>query len=239
MLLLPVYEPRPTLVDTVVSLRDAAPDAHVVVVDDGSGPASAGSLAAVRDLGCTVLRHATNRGKGAALKTGFRHVAAAHPGHAVVCADPDGQHRVADILRVARHVETTGRMVLGARRFEGRVPLRSRFGNAVTRVLFRAATGCPVRDTQTGLRGHPADQLDWLCTVPGDGFDYEMNVLLAAVRSGRPIEETVIATTYIGDNGTSHFGSLSDSARVYRPLLRHALSRSRWRSGTSRRRGCA
>src|SRR5512139_1881743 len=144
IMLLPVYEPGPGLVTTVTSLRDAAPGAHLVVVDDGSGPGSARVLRDAEDLGCTVLRHEVNRGKGAALKTGFRHIAAAYPGQAVVCADPDGQHRVADILRVAEHVEVSGRMVLGVRRFEGRVPLRSRFGNAVTRLLFRAATGCPV-----------------------------------------------------------------------------------------------
>ncbi|MET7419034.1 glycosyltransferase family 2 protein [Dactylosporangium sp. NPDC005555] len=231
MLLLPVYEPGQALVTTVVSLRDAAPDAHVVVVDDGSGPASAGPLSAVRDLGCTVLRLPANRGKGAALKHGFRHIAEHHPGHAVVCADPDGQHHVEDILRVARHVEVSARMVLGVRAFEGRVPLRSRFGNALTGVLFRAATGRDIRDTQTGLRGHPADQLPWLCTVPGDRFEYEMNVLLHAVRAGLPIEQTGITTRYIGDNGTSHFGSLADSVRVYRPLLRHALSPSLRRGG--------
>ena len=226
IILLPVYEPGHGLVTTVQSLRDAAPGTHLVVVDDGSGPASGPVLREAEELGCTVLRHDTNLGKGAALKTGFRHVAATHPGHAVVCADPDGQHRVADILRVAEHVEVSGRMVLGVRRFEGRVPLRSRFGNTVTRLLFRAATGCPVRDTQTGLRGYPANLLGWLCEVPGERFEYEMNVLLHAAREGRPIAETVIATTYIGDNGTSHFGSIADSARVYRPLLRYALTPS-------------
>lgn len=224
--LLPVYEPGHGLVTTATALRDAAPDVHIVVVDDGSGPASAQVLSAAAELGCTVLRHEANRGKGVALKTGFRHVLEVHPGHAVVCADPDGQHQVTDILRVAAHVEVSGRMVLGVRRFEGRVPLRSRFGNAVTRLLFRAATGCPVQDTQTGLRGHPADQLEWLCTVPGERFEYEMNVLLQAARSGRPIEETVITTTYLGDNGGSHFGSIADSARIYRPLLRYALTPS-------------
>lgn len=226
IIVLPVYQPRHGLVTTVTSLREAAPGVALVVVDDGSDAASASVLRDAEDLGCTLLRHDVNLGKGAALKTGFRHAAVAHPGHAVICADPDGQHHVADILRVAEHVDVSGRMVLGVRRFEGRVPLRSRFGNTVTRLLFRAATGRPVQDTQTGLRGYPADLLDWLCQVPGVRFEYEMNVLLHAARAGKPIEETVITTTYIGDNGTSHFGSIADSARVYRPLLRYALSPS-------------
>ncbi|MCM0678715.1 glycosyltransferase family 2 protein, partial [Micromonospora phytophila] len=196
----------------------------VVVVDDGSDETAARVLDGARGLGCTVLRHGTNRGKGAALKTGFRHVAEAHPGRDVVCADADGQHRVADVLRVAEQVRVTGRTVLGVRRFDGAVPLRSRVGNQVTRLLFRAVTGRWVRDTQTGLRAYPAALLGWLESVPGERFEYEMNVLLQAARAGHPVDETVIATTYVDDNASSHFGSLTDSARVYWPLLRFAAS---------------
>ncbi|MGC5021347.1 glycosyltransferase family 2 protein [Micromonospora sp. DT47] len=226
IVLAPVYQPGARLPEMVADLRAAAPDLHVVVVDDGSSdPAAARAVDAARDLGCTVLRHPTNRGKGVALRTGFRHVAEAHPGQDVVCADFDGQHRVADVLRVAERTRTTGRMVLGVRRLDGEVPLRSRVGNAVTRVLFRAVTGCAVRDTQTGLRAHPADQLDWLLSVSGDHFEYEMAVLLEAARVGLPIEQTTIATHYVKGNSSSHFSSLVDSARVYAPLLRFAVSR--------------
>jgi len=218
----PVYQPGHQLIRFVTELREAAPDVGVVVVDDGSGPAYAGILEAVEGGDCAVLRHPANRGKGAALKTGFRHVAESGPGRHVVTADADGQHAVVDVLRVAEHVRLTGRIVLGVRRFSGAVPLRSRFGNAVTRLLFRAATGRPVQDTQTGLRGYPDRLLDWLLSVPGERFEYEMNVLLYAARAGHPIEELAVATTYLDDPGSSHFGSLTDSARVYWPLLRHA-----------------
>ena len=224
IVLVPAYQPGPHLLDLVVELGAAAPGVPVVVVDDGSSPAAAPVLAEVAALGCTVLRHEVNRGKGVALKTGFRHIAREHPGQDVVCADADGQHSVTDILSVAGHVRDTGRMVLGVRHFATGVPLRSRFGNTVTQVLFRAVTGRPVRDTQTGLRAFPAGLLDWLLSVPGERFEYEMNVLLAAARAGHPMDEVVITTTYLEDNASSHFGALSDSARIYWPLLRYAAS---------------
>ncbi|WP_320069122.1 glycosyltransferase family 2 protein [Micromonospora sp. RTGN7] len=224
IVLAPVYEPRQRLLAFVRDLRDAAPDARVVVVDDGSGPASASALDAVRELGCEVLRHGTNRGKGVALKTGFRHIARSHPGHDVVCADADGQHRVADVLRVAGALHDDERIVLGVRRFDGTVPLRSRIGNGVTGLLFRAATGVGVRDTQTGLRAYSHALLDWLLAVPGERFEYEMNILLEAVRDGHPVRQTVIATTYLADKESSHFASLSDSVRIYLPLLRFTAS---------------
>lgn len=235
IVLIPAFEPGHSLVDVVRDIRGTQPGLGVVVVDDGSGPASARVLDAARDLGCTVLRHGTNRGKGVALRTGFRHVARACPGHDVVCADADGQHGVADVLRVAGRVEETGVMVLGVRRFDGEVPVRSRAGNGLTRLLFRAATGCPVRDTQTGLRAYPHGLLDWLLTVPGERFEYEMNVLLYAVRAGQPIEQTTIATRYVADNASSHFGSFTDSVRIYLPLLRFAASALLAPTGLSRR----
>ena len=225
IVLLPVFQPGRRLPALVTELRAAAPDLPIVVIDDGSDdPASSDALRAARDLGCTVLRHRTNRGKGVALRTGFRFVVREYPGRGVVCADADGQHRTEDILRVTARVRATGRMVLGVRRFQGRVPLRSRAGNAITRLVFRAVTGCSVRDTQTGLRAYPADLLTWLLGVPGDHFDYEMAVLLEATRVGHPIEQTTVATTYVADSGSSHFGAVTDSLRIYWPLVRFVIS---------------
>ncbi|MGI5239622.1 glycosyltransferase family 2 protein [Dactylosporangium sp. CA-139066] len=226
IVLLPVYLPDSRLTELAAALRAEAPAAHVVIIDDGSGPSAAGVLDAAGRTGAAVLRQAAHRGKGAALKAGLRHVADAVPGRTVVTADGDGQHRVEDILRVGRHAGATNRIALGARRFDTAVPPRSRIGNALTGALFRAATGRRIRDTQTGLRGFPAATLPWLCSIPGDGFDYEMNVLLAAVAAGRELDEVEVSTTYLDGNSGSHFAPLADSLRVYRPLLRHALSRA-------------
>ena len=224
IVLLPVYRPGPHLPELAADLLRTDSTSGVVVVDDGSGPSSAGPLDAAEGLGCTVLRHDTNRGKGIALKTGLRHILEAYPGQNAVSADADGQHSVADIERVGRRVGDTGRLVLGVRSFDTDVPLRSRFGNGLTRLLFRAATGRDVRDTQTGLRGYPAGLFPWQLAVPSEQFEYEMNVLLRAARDGHPVDQVDIATTYLADNASSHFGSLSDSVRIYRPLLRYALT---------------
>lgn len=224
ILLAPVYDPGPRLPEFVTELHDAAPDVAVIVVDDGSSPSAEPVLQAARDLGCTVLQHAANQGKGVALKTGFQYVAQAYPDQDVVCADADGQHSIADVLRIARHVRTNRRMTLGVRSFDGKVPLRSRLGNSVTRTLFRAVARRAIDDTQTGLRGYPGNLLDWLQSVPGERYEYEMNVLLEAVRAGHAIDQIPIATTYMNGNTSSKFGSLSDSARVYRSLLRYAVA---------------
>ena len=223
VVLLPVFRPGPHLGELVGDLiADGADAARIVVVDDGGGPAAEPMLATVRELGCTVLHHAVNQGKGMALKTGFRYARDTHPGLDVVSADADGQHGAADIRLVAERAGR-GRIILGVRRFEP-MPPRSRIGNELTRVLFQAVTGRYVSDTQTGLRAYPADLLDHLGTVEGERFEYEMNVLLDAARAGRPMEEVVVPTTYLDGNSGSHFGGITDSLRVYRPLLRFAVA---------------
>ena len=111
-------------------------------------------------------------------------------------------------------------MTLGVRAFTGSVPLRSRLGNSVTALLFRGATGWRLRDTQTGLRGYPAGELEWLLEVPGDRYEYELSTLLRSHELGMAVEEIEIATVYEPGNASSHFRPLQDSARIYAPLLR-------------------
>jgi hypothetical protein len=219
LVLVPAYEPDDRLLALLDALRATAPDAHLLVVDDGSGAAFTPVFDAARRRGCTVLTHPVNRGKGAALKTGFAFVVEHAPGEEVVCADSDGQHRPDDVLRVAACVRDGADLVLGVRGFTGTVPLRSRFGNSLTRTLFRLATGRDVRDTQTGLRGYAAGLLPWLLSVPGERFEYEVGTLLQAVRRGLPIDQVDIATVYLQGNASSHFRPVLDSARVYAPLL--------------------
>ncbi|MBW9093339.1 bifunctional glycosyltransferase family 2/GtrA family protein [Microbacterium jejuense] len=229
IVLIPAYEPGPRLAGLVARLLAADPDVEVVVVDDGSGPAFAPVFAMAEGLGATVLRHDVNRGKASALRTGFDHVLDVHAGDDVVTADADGQHTVADILRVADELRADAAkgaptLVLGCRDFSGRVPLRSRAGNAVARAVFRLAAGWSLSDTQTGLRGIPSQFLEWVRDRPGERFAYEQNVLLHCRRAGIATREVPIETVYLDGNASSHFRPIVDSLRVMLPLLLFAGS---------------
>ncbi|WP_294179974.1 bifunctional glycosyltransferase family 2/GtrA family protein [uncultured Schumannella sp.] len=225
IVLIPALEPDARLTELVRELGTTAPDVRVVVVDDGSGPAYTAVFESVLDLGAELLAFPQNRGKGVTLKAGLRHVLAFHRGHDVVTADSDGQHTVEDILRVAFRLRAeSDALVLGARDFHGEVPARSRFGNAVSAAAFKVAAGYAVTDTQTGLRGLPASALEWLARVPGDRFEYELEVLLGAREAGVRVVEEPIATIYLEHNASSHFRPIRDSARVLRPVLRFGAS---------------
>lgn len=223
-ILIPAYEPSKRLINLIYDLKDIC-DYDIVVVDDGSGEQYKYIFDMVSSLGCTVLTHEKNKGKGAALKTGFKYIQKTKEDTGVVTADCDGQHLPKDIVKIAESIkEHSNSVVLGTRRFVGKVPFRSRFGNSLTRTIFSFASGAKVYDTQTGLRGFSINMLDWLCEISGDRFEYEMNMLLETVPAGYSFHEIDIDTVYLEQNKSSHFHPLKDSLRVYLPIIRFSMS---------------
>ena len=223
-LIIPAYKPGRELLGLLERFRGNG-DFQPVVVDDGSGDAFRPIFDALPE-GVILLHHPENRGKGAALKTAFRHVLDSCPQCAqAVTADADGQHRYEDILRVCRTAgEHPDALVLGSRQFEGKVPLRSRFGNGITRHVFSIASGAKVYDTQTGLRAFGREAMRRFLDVGGDRYEYEINMLLTAAQSGMPILEEKIETVYLNDNASSHFNPFRDSLKIYLCIFRFCAS---------------
>ncbi len=223
-LIIPAYKPAKELL-ALLGQFEGNGAFLPVVVDDGSGPDFAPIFDAL-PAGVTLLRHPENRGKGAALKTAFRYVLESCPdcGQAVT-ADADGQHRYEDILRVCATAESNpDALVLGSRKFEGEVPLRSRLGNGITRKVFSIASGVSVYDTQTGLRACGRAVLERFLDIPGERYEYEINMLLTAAQSGIPILEEWIETVYLNDNASSHFNPFKDSLKIYMCIFKFAAS---------------
>ncbi len=223
-LIIPAYKPGEEMLKLLEEFRQNE-NFLPIVVDDGSGDEYRAVFDRLPDF-ARLLRHDVNRGKGAALKTAMRYVLDALPEcDLALTADADGQHRYADILRVNEVAwEHPGALVLGSRKFEGEVPFKSRWGNAITRQVFAAASGAKVYDTQTGLRAFGRDAMEQFLQIPGDRYEYEINMLLGAAQSGRPILEERIATVYINDNSSSHFHPVRDSFKIYMCILKFGCS---------------
>ena len=127
--------------------------------------------------------------------------------------DGDNQHHVEDILACCEKLrEKPDHVILGARDFSKReVPLRSRFGNVLTKGVFRFACGIRITDTQTGLRAIPARYLEAMTEIEGSRYEYETNMLLEMKARRIPFEEVPIRTIYLEENESSHFNPLKDS----------------------------
>src|SRR2546423_1524830 len=105
-IIIPALRPGGQLI-TLIEQLSAAPLYRIILIDDESDPGSQEIFdACARSPQVHILRHASNLGKGAALKTGIRYVLESDAEcHGVVTADADGQHHPEDILRVARSLE--------------------------------------------------------------------------------------------------------------------------------------
>jgi putative flippase GtrA len=204
---------------------------RLIVVDDGGGDAYSPIFDGL-DPRTIILRHPENRGKGAAIKTALAHLqtitedfAPAEP-PLVGIMDADGQHLTSDMARVFEGAsENPNKLTLGVRVVGKEMPFRSRFGNSITRSVFRFLTGAKVSDTQTGLRAFSVSLIPEMLAVEGDRYEYEMAVLTRMAHRHIGFHEVPIATLYEDrENSTSHFHVIRDSVRIYATLLKFAGS---------------
>ena len=218
--IIPAYKPSHYLINTLKSLKEEG-FSDFIVVDDGGGAEYAEVFREAEELGCTVLTHEENRGKGVALKTAMKYYLEKRRSSAgIVTADADGQHLPKDIRKVALSMLDSGSVVFGCRDFsDPKVPKRSVQGNKISCFMVRLNLGKKISDTQTGLRAVPRQYVSLVSDVHGDRYDYEMNMIFAMVRENIPIAEETIETVYIDDNSSSHFRVVRDSIRIYRTIL--------------------
>nr|WP_302596852.1 bifunctional glycosyltransferase family 2/GtrA family protein [uncultured Cellulosilyticum sp.] len=224
VVVIPAYEPDEKLVELVRQLRVRS-SYKIVVVDDGSGIDYKDIFEQVGKY-AKVLSYAKNKGKGYALKTAFKWVKEVY-GEAVsiVTADADGQHRLEDIAAVVSVAEVRhNALVLGSRAFNGKVPFKSLLGNKMTSLVFYLASGVKVKDTQTGLRAFDGSNLEECINIPGERYEYEMNMLMDWAKKKRNIYEQLIETIYMNDNKGSHFHPIRDSFRIYKEIFKFSCS---------------
>ena len=223
VLLIPALNPDQKLLALLEALKESGWTDPVLLVDDGSSPDHRDIFDRAATLGCHVVRHAKNLGKGRGLKTGFNYCLAHFPDAiGSVTADADGQHTPADIAACADALRASPQsLVMGCRDFASAgVPLRSQLGNIITRNVMRLFCHVRVTDTQTGLRGISSSFMRHMLDVPGERFEYETNMLLETRAQHVPIREVTIQTLYIEGNKSSHFHVLLDSWRIYSLILR-------------------
>lgn len=198
---------------------------RILVVDDGSGPEYAPLFDDLKTRpACTVIGYPVNGGKGHALKHGIRYIQQNWPDTpGIVTADSDGQHTAPDLLKVTQAVaEHPGTLVLGSRDFKAdNVPGKSQAGNRLTSFFFALLYGKWLPDTQTGLRGFTMDLAPLMLEVPGDRFEYEMNMLILASSRHIGFHLVTIQTIYLEENRRTHFRPFHDSVRIYGQLFKN------------------
>jgi uncharacterized protein (DUF2062 family) len=205
-------------------------DLPLIVVNDGSTDDTAailGGLAAA-DGAVTVVAHGRNRGKAAALSTGFAAASDAGYTHAVTI-DTDGQldpEQIPVLLALARRAPRG--LIIGQRdeNTEG-YPAKNRLGRRVSNLFVWMQSGVRVADSQCGFRVYPLDFIrEVRCHAGRYGFETE--VITRAGWAGRPILGATVRCHYFpGGKAVSHFRPFIDSFRgvpMHLRLMLRALS---------------
>lgn len=218
--IVPAYREGGRIGPVVTAVRQYLPD--VIVVDDGSPDSTA---AEAERAGALVARHDVNRGKGAALDTGFR-VARERGFEFVITMDGDGQHAASDIPRFVEAYARTGLPVLvGTRMADTRtMPFVRRMTNRFMSWLLSREMGQRVPDTQCGYR------LYQLAVVPeisaeSKRFAAESEILMDLSHKGVTIGSVCVATIYGTEKSKIH--PVADTLRFARMLRQYRKRRRR------------
>ena len=205
----PCFNEGPTIAGLVSEVRQIV--STVIVVDDGSTDDTSAQAAAA---GAQVISHGTNRGKGAALKTG---AAAALKGgwEWAVTMDGDGQHKPEDLPALMQCAERTGaQLVIGNRMQKAQViPWLRRYVNRWMSQRISRRAGQVLVDSQCGFR--LVNLRVWAgLRLETDHFEFESEMLLAFVRAGHRVEFVPIHVVSEGPH--SHIRPLRDTCRWVR-----------------------
>jgi glycosyltransferase involved in cell wall biosynthesis len=210
---IPALDAASSLPAVVRGIRASLPNATIVCIDDGSADATHDVAAALCD---EVVRHAVNRGKGAALRTGFA-AALARGAEIVLTIDADGQHDAAHAPALLAALDAAD-IVIGARvRKESDMPLHRRMTNALSSAAVTRLAGCDVPDAQSGYRAIRSTVLRAV-NGQGDRYEYETDFIIRAGRAGFRIASVPIPTVY---GAPSHFRHVGDGALIISTIWRH------------------
>jgi glycosyltransferase involved in cell wall biosynthesis len=207
--IIPALNAEQTIARVVAAARQELEP--VLVIDDGSSDATGN---AARAAGATVLRHEVNRGKGAALKTGFAW-ALEHGYDGVITLDADGQHLAGEIPKfIAERERSNADLIIGGRAhlFGGMLP-RRRNANRFSAWTISFAAGVRVTDSQSGFRFYSAKLINAL-ELRTNGFDMESEVIVRAGRKNFAIVTIPIDLGFIDGIATSHYKPLKDTLRI-------------------------
>ncbi len=193
-------------------------DLEVLVVDDGSRdktPAIVGTFSQVR-----LVRHLTNRGYGAAIKTGFRHAT----GEYLAFLDADGTYPPEYFPNLCRAaLEQNADVVVGSRMLGERteMPFTRRIGNFAYARLLSLIGNVTVSDTASGMRVLRRDILERLYPLP-DGLQFTPAMSTRAIHENLKIVETPIP--YAERVGRSKLSVVRDGFRFTNTIVWTALT---------------
>ena len=207
--LIPTYNNEKTLKRVIESVLVYTQD--IIVINDGATDSTPIILKDFPQL--TQIHFSKNKGKGMALRAGFKKAFANGFDYAITI-DSDGQHYADDIPIFVDELEGKGEaLLIGSRNMTHEsVPKNSSFGNKFSNFWFWAETGVRLNDTQSGFRVYPLKVMDGM-TFYTSKFEFEIESIVKAAWRGTAVKNVPIKVLY-NDERISHFRPYKDFARI-------------------------
>lgn len=211
-LIIPTFNNEKTIGKVVEDVSKYSSD--IIVVNDGSTDSSTTILKELEGK-VVVVSHSENKGKGAALLSGFAKAKELGFKYAITI-DADSQHFADDIPKFLEKLKTSpNSIIVGSRNLmEENMPKQNTFANKFSNFWFRVQTGVNLSDTQSGYRLYPLSCLRGLNLITSR-YEAELELLVFSSWSGVKIEQVPIKVYYPpkGER-VSHFRPVYDFVRI-------------------------
>lgn len=210
--IIPTYNNAGTIHNVIIETSNYIP--NIIVVNDGSTDSTNDILYNI-DIPITIVSYAQNRGKGYALKEGFKK--AIELGYKfAITIDSDGQHKPSDIPKLIKAEENNlGAIIIGSRNLKDKIISKgSVFANKFSNFWFFVQTAKYLPDTQTGFRLYPLDKIYWKNLIT-NRYESELELLVFAKWNNVPIKSVEIDVIYPPkEERVSHFRPKKDFLRI-------------------------
>lgn len=209
--IIPTYNNEKTLEGVISGVLAFTRD--IIVVNDGSTDSTREICAGFDDI--TIIHLERNRGKGFAIRTGFREALRQGFRYAITI-DSDGQHLPEDLPKFIEKITAEpDSLIIGARNMEQEgVPGGSSFGNRFSNFWTWVETGYRLPDTQSGYRLYPVRKMAKMRFIT-NRFEFEIEVLIRSAWKGIPLTWVPVGVVYHPEKErVSHFRPFTDFARI-------------------------
>lgn len=210
--LIPTYNNAGTLRTVISDVLNYSSD--VIVVNDGSTDSTREILRSFGES-ITVVDYTVNKGKGTALKKGFKKALELGYEYAITI-DSDGQHYPQDLPKFIEAIAENQESIIIGERNLANVDIngKSSFANKFSNFWFRVQTGRNLKDTQTGFRAYTLKHLYGLPLLTSR-YEAELELLVLASWNGVNIISIPINVFYPPQaQRISHFKPIRDFSRI-------------------------
>lgn len=210
--IIPTYNNAGTILDVIIDTYNYI--SNIIVVNDGSTDETS-TILSETNIPITIVEYKDNKGKGYALKQGFKKAKGLGFKYAITI-DSDGQHKPSDIpVLIKAEEKNIGSIIVGSRELgDKEISKGSLFANRFSNFWFYLQTGCYLSDTQTGYRLYPLDKIYGLNYIT-NRYESELELLVFSEWHNTKLVSTPIDVYYPPrEERISHFRPIKDFTRI-------------------------